>query len=212
MTDLLSNTFTNYKPSSISVSKYSYSIAIVCMYSDIPLLNRFLQSCKPLSVAIYNGSNPPPGGIVQVYSLALSSITADFFLFCHHDIYGDIPSFLKNCLSLPPGPNIYGCVGKTSRGATFWTNTTQPVEVSTLDECLFGFFSNYGFSFDPKLLWTNYSQDLSCLSRSKGGKTFVIPNSIKHSPGIHHAFFVKSGHFRSELSYVHKKWGSFQRT
>ncbi len=212
MAPLQKEAFINYKPSSVSVSDHTYTVAIVCMYSDQLLVNRFVNCCKPLSVALYNGSNPPPGGIVQVYNLALSVIKADFFLFCHHDILGSIPKFILSCLKLPPGPNIYGCVGKSFANHTLWTNTTQPTEISTFDECLFGFYSNFGFSFDPNLVWTNYSQDLCCLSRSKGGKSIIIPNSIQHSPGIHHHFFTKSGYFKNELAYVHKKWGSFNRT
>lgn len=212
MSDINNIAFRDYIPSTFSTPSRSYTVAIICMYSDLSLVNKLINYCKPLSVALYNGSNPPPGGIVQVYNLALSSIKADFFLFCHHDVFGSIRDFISLCLKFSPNPNIYGCVGKSFSNNTLWTNVKQPTEISTLDECLFGFFSNHGLSFDPKLTWTNYSQEISCLSRSMGGKTFVIPNNIQHSPGIHHSFFTKSGFFNKELAYVHKKWGAFYRT
>jgi len=212
MSNFNNTAFLTYTPSTFSAPSRCYTVAIICMYSDLTLVNRLVNSCRPLSVALYNGFNPPPGGIVSVYNLALSSIKADFFLFCHQDVLGSIHSFISLCLEFPPGPDVFGCVGKSFSNNTFWTNVSQPSEVSTLDECLFGFFSNHGLAFDPKLTWTNYSQDLCCLSRSLGGKTYVIPNNIQHYPGIHHSFFIKSGFFKNELAYVHKKWGSFTRT
>jgi len=212
MSPTLNNPFSSYKTNSISLSNLSFTVAIICMYSDQTLVDRLINCCKPLSVALYNGSKPPPGGIVQVYNLALSSINSDFFLFCHQDVFGSIRDFILSCLKFLPNPNIYGCVGKSFSNNTLWTNVIQPTEVSTLDECFFGFFSNYSLSFDPNLIWTNYSQELCCLSRSLGGKTFVIPNNIQHSPNIHQSFFIKSGFFKRELAYVHKKWGAFHRT
>lgn len=212
MTAINKNAFSNYIPFVVSSALHSYSVAIICMYSKLSLFNRLVNHCKSFSVAGYDGTTPPPGGIVQVYNLALSTIKADFFLFCHHDVFGDIPNFILSCLEFSPGPNIYGCVGKSFSNNTLWTNTTQPTEVSTLDECLFGFFFDQRLVFDSKLIWTNYSQELSCLSRSLGGKTYVIPNNIRHFPNIHSSFFAKSGIFKSELAYVHKKWGAFRRT
>jgi len=212
MSDINNTAFHNYTPSIVSAPSRSYTVAIICMYSDLILVNRLLNYCKPFSIALYNGSKPPPGGIVSVYSLALSSIKADFFLFCHHDIKGSIRDFISLCLKFSPNPNIYGCVGKSFANNTLWANTKHPTQVSTLDECLFGFFSNQGLFFDPKLIWTNYSQDLCCLSRSLGGEAYVIPNNIQHGPSTHSSFFTKSGVFNKELAYVHKKWGSFYRT
>ncbi len=212
MTAINKNAFSNYIPFVVSSALHSYSVAVICMYSKIDLFNRLINYCKPFSVAGYNGIDPPPGGIVEVYNLALSTIKADFFLFCHHDVFGDISNFILSCLEFPPGPNIYGCIGKSFSNKTLWTNTTQPTEVSTFDECLFGFFSDQRLIFDSKLVWTNYSQDICCLSRSIGGKSIVFPNSIKHSPNIHSHYFAKSGFFKNELAYVHKKWGKFYRT
>jgi hypothetical protein len=94
MTAINKNAFSNYIPFVVSSSLHSYSVAIICMYSKLSLFNRLVNHCKPFSIAGYDGTTPPPGGIVQVYNLALSTIKADFFLFCHHDIHGDIPSFI----------------------------------------------------------------------------------------------------------------------
>ena len=182
------------------------------MWSHLEIFTTLQKSCADLTLVTFPGNPTPPEGIVGIYNKALANIDADFFLFCHQDVAGDIPAFIDTSLEFMGPLDVVGEIGKDMDGTTTWRHDGAPIEVGTLDECAFGFYKDSGYTFDPKLIWTNYSQDICMLAKSKGGKVWVPPHNLGHAQHKWGPWFVKEGYFHKELAYLKKKWGQFPRS
>ncbi|MBA7651545.1 hypothetical protein ES703_59364 [subsurface metagenome] len=182
------------------------------MWSHPEIVETLRKSCGIESLITYPGKPPPTHGIVGTYNQALKNIDADFFLFCHQDVAGDIPAFIEASLKFMGPKDVVGAIGKTEKNTPVWRHNEAPIEVETLDECCFGFYKNSGYTFDPKLLWTNYSQDICLLAKSKGGKVWVPPHNIGHAQHRWGSWFKTQGYFGKERAYLSKKWGPFHRS
>ena len=187
-------------------------IAIICLWSHPELLSALTVSCRPMPVTPYDGRHGVDGGIVATYNHALQTIEADFFLFCHQDVAGNVPQLIETSIDFIGPKDVVGAIGKTKKNASVWRHDGDPVEVQTLDECCFGFYKKSGYTFDPQLRWTNYSQDICLLAHSQGGKVWVPPNNIGHAQHKWGHWFIKQGHFAKELTHVRHKWGGFRRS
>lgn len=185
---------------------------VVCLWSHEDIFNTLLKSCGQLPTATLDSRTVPGQDIVWFYNKALQEIYADFFLFCHQDVAGDIPAFIEQSLKFAGPKDIVGAIGKTKKNASVWRHNGDPIEVQTLDECCFGFYRNSGYTFDPQLHWTSYSQDICLLARSQGAKVWVPPNNIGHAHHRWGPWFIEQGHFQKEHRYVRHKWGGFYRS
>lgn len=165
-----------------------------------------------MTLTPYDGRNTLPQGIVGIYNQALKEIDAQFFLFVHQDFRGLIPQFIETSIDFMGPKDVIGAIGKTEKNTPVWRHNGDPIEVETLDECCFGFFKASGYTFDPKLIWTNYSQDICMLAKSKGGKVWVPPNNTGHAQHKWGPWFINEGHFKKERAYLGRKWGPFHRS
>lgn len=181
-------------------------VVAVCEWNDPQHLEKLRDSCDPIPLYEYHGVPLYTFPIVPTYNRALQEIDADFFIFVHQDAWGDFPSMIRNALQVMQQYDLVGAIGKTPKGKTFWRNTWTPTPVYMLDECAFGFFKDSGYTFDPKLLWTNYSQDLCFRTHRNDATVWVVPNSIGHAYHQHGPWFVKQGFYYKEGNYVRAKW------
>jgi len=188
------------------------STIIICLAENDALFSTLQKSAGDIQIIRYDGVALIHHNIVATYNHALDTLSADFFLFCHQDVQGDLVAFLQNALPATGRLDIVGAIGKTLEGTTLWRNTLAPTDVATLDECCFGFFAKSRYRFDTKLKWTNYSQDLCCRARANGHRAIVVPNSIGHARHKWGPWFVEQGFYQREHAYLTNKWGPTPRS
>jgi len=184
------------------------SVRVVCIcLSDEPQQAAELKlACDPIPLFLYDGAPKPCTPIVAVYASALASIDADFFVFAHQDVRGNIPQWVQNGLDVMDRGDILGAIGFRPGRPTLWRNTTEPTTISTCDECCFALYKASGYTFDPRLHWTSYSHDLCLRAASSGHRALVVPNGIGHAQHRHGPWFVSSGIYQNEQAYLSAKW------
>jgi len=184
------------------------SVRVVCVtLSDEPdQAAELTQACNPIPLYIYDGAPKPCTPIVTVYAHALDTIDADFFVFAHQDVRGNIPQWVQNGIDVMDRGDLLGVIGWRPGKPTLWRNTTEPTTINTCDECCFGLYKASLYTFDPRLKWTSYSHDLCHQATSSGHRALVVPNKIGHAQHRHGPWFVATGIYQNEQAYVRAKW------
>ena len=181
-------------------------VTVVCLTDEHDQAEELRESAAPIPVIFYDGKPKPCIPIVQVYAHALDSIDADFFVFAHQDVRGNIPQWVQNGIDAMNQGDLLGVIGWRPGKPTLWRNTTEPTTINTCDECCFALYKDGGLKFDPRLRWTSYSHDLCHQATSAGNRALVVPNSIGHAQHRHGPWFVATGIYQQEQAYVRSKW------
>lgn len=183
------------------------TVVVVCLTDEPEQEAELKRAAGPIPVVFYDGAPDGCLPIVPTYAQALQEIDADFFVFAHQDIRGDITAWVQNALDVMGVHDLAAVIGWPKGKGTLWRDAKEPTTVRICDECCFGFYKSSGFYFDPRLLWTSYSHDLCGQAVDKGGRAFVAPNGIGHAQHRHGPWFLKSGIYQKEQAYIRAKWG-----
>ena len=181
-------------------------VVAVCLSDEADQAEELSEAAAPIPVYFYDGKPKPCTGIVQVYAHAITHIDADFFVFAHQDVRGNIPQWVQNGLDVMAEGDLLGVIGWRPGKPTLWRNTTEPTTIRTCDECCFGFHKASGLYFDHRLIWTSYSHDLCLQAASNGNRALVVPNQIGHSKHRHGPWFVSQGFYHKDQAYIAAKW------
>lgn len=181
-------------------------VVVVCLSDEDDQAAELVEAAAPIPVIFYDGKPKPCTPIVQVYAQALEEIDADFFVFAHQDVRGNIPAWVQNGLDAMGQHDFLGVIGWDKHGNQFWGNTTETTVIDKCDECCFAFYKDSGLSFDPKLHWTNYSHDLCYRTTCAGFRALCVPNNIGHAQHRHGPWFVSQGFYYKDQAYVRAKW------
>ena len=184
----------------------SVRVVVVCLSDEEDQAAELKKAAGSIPVYFYDGKPKPCTPIVRIYEGALREIDADFFVFAHQAVRGDIQAWVETGLQYLHRRDVLALIGWRPGLQTLWRDTVEPTPVSTCDECCFGFYRASGLTFDPKLQWTNYSQEICLQASAHDGIALVVPNNLGHAQHRYGPWFVKSGIYQKERAYVLSKW------
>ncbi|KZX10265.1 glycosyltransferase [Methanobrevibacter filiformis] len=194
-------------------------MGIICVYNNEKILNEYLirglnnQKDNNFNLFLVDNRNNKFKSAAAAFNYAASKVDAEYLVFTHQDIYlpeGWVVETEKIIKSLK-NPGVIGVAGKSLFDYNILTNIehdtpprkpnpsipiSNPVEVETVDECLFiipkSVFDENKFDTTCCDGWHLYGADYCLDMKNKGYNVYVIPTYLYHVSNGDFRFYYES--------------------
>lgn len=208
-------------------------LSLICVYNQKDILEKCLlkglkiQTIKPELILLDNTNNDYTSA-VEALQLGAKKASGDYLIFIHQDVEFLVPTIVEEIISFfEQGYNFLGSSGVKKYNPIMVSNVftktydpkypansltkrfTSPIQVETVDECLFGMnretYNTVGLNLQLCDNWHMYAVEACYHAKALNIKVFAVPLRIFHqSGGTISLSFIDS--LRRVCKYYHLLW------